>query len=52
MALVILGLISDGVTKVKKYQEMALRGYNKLEDKLRSLGIKISLLNRENLKQL
>ncbi len=42
MAVVIAGLLSEGITKVNNV-EMALRGYNKLEEKLENLGVRITI---------
>lgn len=44
MALVISALLSKGDTEVRNV-EMALRGYNKLEKKLLSLGVEIEIKN-------
>jgi len=43
MALVIASLISEGESYIDNV-EMALRGYNKLEDKLRKLGVTIEII--------
>ena len=43
MALVIASLISEGVSYINNV-EMALRGYNKLEDKLRKLGVTVEII--------
>jgi UDP-N-acetylglucosamine 1-carboxyvinyltransferase len=44
MALVIGALLSEGSSEILNV-EMALRGYNKLEEKLKLLGIKIKIQN-------
>ncbi|WPR77518.1 UDP-N-acetylglucosamine 1-carboxyvinyltransferase [Algoriphagus sp. NG3] len=43
MALVMAGLVAEGETIVENV-EMALRGYNKLESKLRDLGVNITII--------
>ncbi|WBL41242.1 UDP-N-acetylglucosamine 1-carboxyvinyltransferase [Algoriphagus halophytocola] len=42
MALVMAGLLAEGETTVENV-EMALRGYNKLEEKLKSLGVTLRI---------
>lgn len=42
MAAVIAALLANGLSEIKNV-EMALRGYNKLEEKLKNLGVKIEI---------
>jgi len=42
MALVLAGIIAKGESQIDKVQ-MALRGYDKMEEKLRSLGIRVAI---------
>jgi len=47
MAVLMAAILTDGTTIINNV-EMALRGYNKLSDKLEQLGINISLFEDEN----
>jgi len=51
MALVIAALLGDGISEIQNV-EMALRGYNKLEDKLNQLGVTIEIKKEEEVGQL
>ncbi|WP_229793778.1 UDP-N-acetylglucosamine 1-carboxyvinyltransferase [Salinimicrobium marinum] len=51
MALVIAALLSDG-TSIISNVEMALRGYNKLEEKLQQLGVNILIKKNKEVVQL
>jgi UDP-N-acetylglucosamine 1-carboxyvinyltransferase len=44
MALLMAALASDGTSKVRDVQ-MALRGYNRLESKLKKMGYKVSIID-------